>query len=409
MRWLSIAVAALSAACSDGARDHPSTVLRDSAGVRIATTDARGVPGAASYSSVGAPSLRIGGPSDSASYDGDLFRVASARILDDNRIAVLQGDHELRLYGPEGLLEAVVGGRGEGPGEFLLATDLQELPDGSLAVWDASLGRLSLFSSEAQFVRSIRLDLDRFALRFPSVLQIRPESRWRLIDERALLVFDYSFDGMPDEGPGRPTVSYVVIDLDGERADTLGSYGGIEQTRLPNPSRAVVAALDADDTHVALDEGAGRIYVADGGLDHIDRFDASGRLDLRIVLREVDRSPDPSRMEAAGRRAIEDLERRGVSVPQGAIEDLASGDRAPAFRGLAPDDQGQLWVRWGQQPNSAVALYAVFDAECRFLGSVSLPDHDRILHIARGRIVLLQRSSLDVETIAVHELVVEAG
>jgi hypothetical protein len=353
--------------------------------------------------------FRIGSISDSAASDDILFRVAAARILGDGRMAILQGGHELRFHGPDGRLVVLVGGEGEGPGEFLFATDLSETAGGSLAIWDASLGRLSHFSSDGRFERSHRLDLDGFAARFPSVLQIRPESRWRLIDDATLLVFDYSFDEMREAGLGRPTVQYVAVELEGERADTLGAYGGIEQARLPGPARAVVSALDPDDTYVTVRESSGYVYVADGGLDHIDRFDSSGQLDLRIALVNVDRSPDPRRMEEAGARVLEALERRGVVVSEGAVRDLAGRDRAPAYRGLASDDRGHVWVRWGQQPDSSVALYAVFDPDGRFAGTVGLPPHERILDIARERIALLQRSSLDVETISVYALVSAAS
>ena len=171
----------------------------------------------------------------------------------------------------------------------------------------------------------------------------------------------------------------------------------------------VVPTLDPEDTHYAVAEPTGHVYVADGGLDHIDRFDRSGRLDLQIHLTSVNHTPDRQRLTVGRAQLLERLGRRGMKAMEGAVDEIAANEDAPSFRALVTDDRERLWVKWGQQPNTAHHLYAVFDNEGVFAGTVRLPPHERILDIAGDRIVLVHRSPLDIETLAVYRFAEGSG
>lgn len=394
-------VAATLVACG-GDRAPPGTsAVRDSVGLKIAVTDARFVQGADLFATVVDTLALVGSPDDRPGSE-TLYRVTAARLLDDARFAVLQGGTQLRFYDAEGRRGMVVGRRGNGPGEYALATGLRRATGGGLAVWDAQLARVTVLSSSGELLRSRQLDLEAVARDFPSMLQIRPESRWALLDEDRLLVFIYSFDDMPDEGPSRPRVRYLVLPVEGASAIALGEYGGVEQTSIPGSGGLVVPTLDPEDTYFAAVEGTGHVYVGDGGTSRIDRYDRSGALDLRIELANVDRAPDIERLSRAKARLLEQLDRRGLESMEGHADDMAAGEDAPTFRGLSTDDRHRLWVRWGRQPSPTRVLYAVFDAGGLFVGTVALPPHERILAIASDRIILLHRSALDVETLGVY-------
>ena len=64
----------------------------------------------------------------------------------------------------------------------MLATGLRRTMSGDLAVWDAQLARTSVVTSRGDFLRSQRLDLEEIAKAVPILLQIRPASRWELLD-----------------------------------------------------------------------------------------------------------------------------------------------------------------------------------------------------------------------------------
>jgi hypothetical protein len=142
--------------------------------------------------------------------------------------------------------------------------------------------------------------------------------------------------------------------------------------------------------------------VGDGGRPHIDRYDVTGQLDLRITLTNVSRAPDETIVARAQAELLASLERGGREGMVAAVAEMAAMEDAPVLRGLATDDLDRLWVRWGQQPGLDTVLYAVFDAQGILTGTATLPPHERILAIDAGRVVVLRLSPLGVETLVVY-------
>lgn len=391
------------AGCQGGGDMRGATTVRDSLGLRITLTNARVIETSPVLASVTDTLVQVGNPDDHPGSEA-LFRVAGALLFEDGSFVVLQGGSELRFYDPEGRRVSTVGQRGEGPGEYSLATGLRRTESGDIAVWDAQLGRVSVLSRRGDFIRSQTANMEQLGRAFPILMQIRPQSRWELIDAERLLVFDYSFAEMPAKGFARPRVRYIIWGLDGTGADTLGEYGGIEQTSVPRLNRVVVPTLDPEDTYFAVSEHSKDVYVGDGGTDHVDRYDAAGALDLRIDLKDVNRAPDAQVVAEAKGRLLEELHRRGLESVEGPVDDMATHEDSPTFRGLATDDRDRVWVRWGQQPDPSRVLYAVFDSTGMFVGRVLLPPHERILAISSDRLLLLHRSPRDVETLGVYRI-----
>lgn len=85
--------------------------------------------------------------------DSDNLEAAhAAALLPDGQIVVADGASLLLWTSEAGVLG--IGGRGDGPGEFRRIDGVTAAKDGTIAVWDAALRRLSWFSSMGQFLRS---------------------------------------------------------------------------------------------------------------------------------------------------------------------------------------------------------------------------------------------------------------
>lgn len=92
-----------------------------------------------------APVLRIG-VSDGV-VELEFHRAISGRQLPDGRIVVSNGgSSELRWFAPDGAFLLAAGRAGQGPGEFRGPPSLFPWPGDSLAAYDPTLERLSLFS-----------------------------------------------------------------------------------------------------------------------------------------------------------------------------------------------------------------------------------------------------------------------
>lgn len=96
--------------------------------------------------------IRIG----SLSGDADAFERIAFAALRHNREIVVADDqtHRVSVFGPDGKLKRHLGGRGQDPGEFERPWPIAALAGDSLAVWDAALARVSVFSPALTYARS---------------------------------------------------------------------------------------------------------------------------------------------------------------------------------------------------------------------------------------------------------------
>jgi hypothetical protein len=111
---------------------------------RTGSTDADGIPLVELVLE-----LRIDG------YEADLVPVGWMGVSPAGDVVLLQQqDRSLKFFDPRGNPLGSIGGEGEGPGEFRWPTSGGWIGD-TLWIRDANLGRLTLFSPEREFVRTI--------------------------------------------------------------------------------------------------------------------------------------------------------------------------------------------------------------------------------------------------------------
>ena len=119
---------------------------------------------------VGGGRARPGGAGGAAARDSAelIWRVVGIARLEDGRVAVLsQGNHQLYLFEPSGELSTVIGGRGEGPGEFDRPQLLQYLAPDTLVVWDYWFAPASYFDTGGALLKERTIDLLELMARVP--------------------------------------------------------------------------------------------------------------------------------------------------------------------------------------------------------------------------------------------------
>ena len=132
----------LTAACSGTpAGDTEGSLVRDSAGIEI--VESTSPEWSAPRSVEVEPVLRIG-REEEGPYQFAV--VGRALFLQDGGIAIAEGRaQEVRIFGAEGSHEQTLGRRGEGPGEFTGLSWVLEHSDDSIAAYDWSLRRTTVF------------------------------------------------------------------------------------------------------------------------------------------------------------------------------------------------------------------------------------------------------------------------
>ncbi|HZD03729.1 MAG TPA: hypothetical protein VE173_02395, partial [Longimicrobiales bacterium] len=274
-------------ACAEGA-PREAVTSRDSAGVQITTV--RDEPGRIFATVDPTPVLSLGGAR--ARGARQFYQVQTVWVDGDGNVWVVDGQSaQLRIFRLDGTHWKMVGGRGEGPGEFRQPRLLGSFRGDSVAVWDQGNARLTVLDRQAEIRRITRLEVgDRAA---PVAYDVFP-------DGSLLVQFPRP---VPPSQPGtilRDTVRLERLDLGGERSRPVAGAEGplwlwTGRNQVPVPF-TIHAAFDLEDARIHLVSGPDfRVRVYEEG-------------ELREIY-GVDRPPrdvEGSDLNAYARR-IEDL------------------------------------------------------------------------------------------------------
>jgi len=121
----------------------------------VSLDSAEAIEGANRWGLSSEPVVEVGDREGGADLFGSIHHMTMTSVGD---LAVVDPQAALLyLFDGEGGSRAVAGGHGDGPGEFRLPFWVGECAPGSVFVYDAGNGRVSVFSPEGEFRRSFDL------------------------------------------------------------------------------------------------------------------------------------------------------------------------------------------------------------------------------------------------------------
>lgn len=390
MKILKLAVVVIVFGCGGAAPDSGS-VVRDSAGVTIVESTAPLWRSGEEWHVSSTPSMAIGEAQGADEYQ--LFRVVGACRLADGRIVVAnRGSQELRFYDEHARYLYAAGKEGGGPGEFSSLSRMFVLGD-SLVVVDFQLLRVSLFTTEGEFIHSFNLTSTSGGL-----LPI-PED---VLSNGKLLVEHDRRRRTPESGFTRDTVLLATYTLDGEFSDSVGwfpeteTYFLVEGERIASQPRPF--GLESQE-----DVAGNRLYFGSSDSYEIQVFTSEGTLQ-RIIRRPV-ANPVLSGEEA---RAYQDrlLERMPEMSPTGRQlhRQIELPATKPAYSRITVDSDGYLWVAEYPGDDDEASLWNVFDPEGRWLGTVATPYGGFVYQIGSDFLLGVWINELDVEQVRVYSI-----
>jgi len=381
-------------ACGGGESRWAGTIT-DSAGVTIVSNTDIGVwaPGEEwTFERVLGIGAVEGSPEDQF---GQVFRIA---VDSRGRILVLDGQAQhIQVYSPDGTYEQTVGARGGGPGELRAAMALLMGPGDALLVPDGRGLRFNRYAPDGSSLGSFRMALEEgrpmaFKASTSGVVaeQIRPLSVM-----------------MPGEAAEDPLDAIVQLAMDGTVVDTLLEF---PSGQFLSPQGVTLYAAEP----VWDLTGDGQLVFGSPDAYRIS-FYAGGQLQ-RIITKPFERRPVSDRDKDA---IMGEMQRRwdeeGTS-PE-ARERFRSrihfADFFPAFHALAAGPQGTVWVGRVKPASELSAKeleyyhewlaheWDVFDADGRFLGTVTMPDRFNPMVFRGDRIYGAWRDELDVGYVVV--------
>mgnify|MGYP002624571824 CR=1 FL=1 len=372
------------AACSS---EEPSevTTVQDSAGVAIVTVFDR--PAISTIDVDSMPVLRIGGKAEGQT----LYRVADAIRAGDGSVVVADGaSREIRFFDSDGSLERVVGGEGEGPGEFDRFASLSPYRGDSLFVFDSWLRRATIYDAQGEFGRVLTLDP---GIQARDLLPVGGES---------LLGIPWSLETFDKvEGPYRLPYYLVVMTSNGAVIDTALTVPGSGGYKVPNEAGGYrdLAPLYILNAHVAA-SGLGGV-VGSGERWEFARLDVNGRVRQIVRVPWMDRSLTTEEIER---------ERAAMVRPQSSadyraiVARMEAPELRPAYGDLLLASNGWVWAAEYRSLRTEVdnpVRWLVFDESGAPVGRATTPSRFTLFEVGDEHLVGVRRDSLDVETVEV--------
>jgi hypothetical protein len=399
-KWLCCcAPFALLAACGESSGSGGGVVVRDSAGVTIIENGGDVWATPAKWRLAPDPVVRIGVAEGDEPYllDG----VRTVRLLSDGGILLANGgDNTLRWYDADGRFLFRRGGEGGGPGEFarLGAITLADADTVIAADWSAR--RLTIFTADGTLVGTAPI----VGLTGP------PGAVYPLADGSLVMgISGFSTQQLGDnieDGTFRLPSPLLKLTRDGERADTIGMFPGMEIqiTTRDGGFRIGGATLGKGLSYAVAGE---EIYIGTQDRFEIDVYSPDGHLLRSIRAPGVDVTVGPDYVGAyrdwmRGRLSEVPPEERAEAERTIAETDLPAA--APAYSAFFIDSSGNLWVGEHRFDLEPPEKWLVFDPDGTLVTSVSTPPSFRPMSVTGDLIAGRATDDLGVEQVVVYAI-----
>jgi hypothetical protein len=348
--------------------------------------------------------------------DVALFRVTTVTPLAEGRVAVGSSSPAgVRLFEEDGTPAGVVGGSGEGPGEFSTVQSVVELSGDSLAVWDPNRRRVSIFTEDGDFQREIALD----ASVMPSLETAggsTQTSGWTYLlpsSSGTVDVLAVGFFG-PGTGIHRAEAPSYRFDMEGREVARFGPFPGAESFAggqvgfLPLPfGKRTHGVTVADALVVGTAEVAEvRVFGADGALQRIVRWPDHDRTVTGPLVSQWEDWLDEQLS------AMPEAQRRDMRA---AFDALPHPAQFPAYANLVAGEGSEFWV--GEYPGQLGLLglpsevppppdrrWLVFDISGALLATAETPAGFEPHVVREGRVWGVHKDDFLVESVRAYEL-----
>jgi len=388
-------------ACASGDRPALEAVTRDSAGIAI-VENAAVSRGTAEWRFVEPPVVELGVLEGQPAHQFN--QVVGATRLSDGRIAVADGgSKELRFFDTKGQHLVSVGGPGEGPGEFRFLYSVDRLPGDTLIVGGWPIGWSAWYDGNGTHIEDVRL-----GPYFPGLIG-------RYLSDGSFLrdVYENGSHGNEietwaargEESAFRASGKITRQPRGGDVVDTIHGIMGPEWFKIGAPRQGLTLNRTpfGRTTHVAWSHD--RIYVGDTGKREIEvlRFDGTVERLIRwegldIAVTGADRAAFRDELLTTLRRPERraDFERWLAEVP--------FPDNKPAFRALAADSSGRVWVQEWNRASDDDDRWLVFAPDGRLTATVTVPVGLKILDFGEDVVLTLWKDELDLEYVRLYRV-----
>lgn len=343
------------------------------------------------------PAVVIGAAGSSG--QGSLYFVTGAAMLSDGRIVVTDGGwgrSRVSVFSRAGRFVSVIGGTGEGPGEFQGTWGVQAGPNDSSFVWDQALQRLTVFSRDGRVARMANLRVAGSLLGTEGLNGIL-----RLAD--GTWVGD-QYQAMVPTPPGeirRDTMAIGLLD------GALNDFRPIAHLPGRMTTETANATAPPPFSPEVVDATWGRcVFVSSGETRSVDVYSSGGKL-LRTIqgpgqARPVTQADLDTLLAYRLRRVTSG---RGSTFVHQWVREAGRTDSVPYYHQIVADEWGQLWLEKYEPPVGMGTLWYVVSQSGEEVGTVRLPAVMWVYSITRKGVLGQTRGRLDEERVELFPFV----
>ncbi len=371
------------AACGDADSGTPLVVQRDSAGITIIEA-MRPLWGDSSLWHID-PDPVVDLTLTGSGPEHEFYRSGSMKQRPDGSLMLAnRSSEEVRVFSAAGEFLGSFGGSGDGPGEFGDLSVIENAGDTLLAL-DTG-GRVTVVAPDLTVIRTFAIAPFTLGLYYLDTGAI-------LLEPRSLVLPPAGVTGLI-----RPPVPLVLLDLEGERIDSIGEMQGPElYVHVHEGGSGYVPPYFGKTSHITT--FGQRILLGSNHTMQVEELDVSGNL-VRI-LRIPDYPLDLSGAQiAAERDFFLDRFRPGSTSPlRAGFEAAPASDTRPAFTDILVDPSGAVWLQLhrGESEQDQPQEWLVLDADGTWLGTVEIPDRFTVSDITMDAILGDWQDELDIE------------
>ncbi len=386
---LTSVIAVLLAGCAAEAKAPSDVLFTELDGVAL-TVNTR-PPQDLTRFSLSPPVITLEVPAD----DPQFFRVYNGFEDRSGFVTANTGTGHVHFFGPSGKLRFVVGGEGDGPGEFKDIAQVSSYLSDSVLVYDSHHGRMTILDELGQVGRTATLQLQTPPGRPSDII-------WPLSDGGLVSRLNLRRQGAQSLGIQRTRSAILRYDAEGSLLSSIAEipgedfeYGALRQSagggthwvgRTPPFGGTAVVTVGLD-----------RVFASVGDGFDIGEFDLDGTMRRRVRWSLADTEVTPAEVAEFMDKWFSD----GTEYP------FPLPDPAQAYSDFLVAPEGELWVsKYGPGFYPLTRLWRVFAEDGQLLHEVDVGARTRVLGIlSGGRVLAVRLDELDVETVHVFEIV----
>lgn len=389
-----VSIAFVAAGCGrDRTSSGTPSFVRDSAGITV-VDNVSPMLGTGAWRLSDSARTVIGGMEAGAGQE--LFRVVGAIRLADGRIVIGNaGSSELKFFSADGQYLHAVGKPGDGPGEFAQLAAVRRYRSDSIVTWDGQQGRVSIYDGDGTLGRVASLERrDAGALFLLSAFGV--------FDDGSFFISALNpFGAAPTSGESRVMEPVWRFSATGARLDSIGAFPGREMyvEAVNGGVRATSRLFGRSTSYAAFGE---HVYAGTNDRFAIARFAATGALEMLVRVAAAQQPVGRGDRDALINSRMEQLTPEQQRQYRQRYEGNEPPPTYPAYRDIAADAAGNLWVRNYTRPSDEDARLSVFDPDGRWVTVVDVPDDLQVLEIGVDYLLGVWTDELGVEYVRLY-------